>query len=331
MIDYQKIIRDYPWVLESQNIILSPDSDWMLCWLLLTKFTDSKVVGRYDWKIMLLQNWYDYNQCVFIDMDINRSHIKSVWHHCVMYNKRLTAINFQYRESCIQPNVFRNFDWRSNFQQKYPFWTIHLLVCILYKAWLIKWVKEEGIRPMLFTDWVRNNLFWYTENCLEWIDSMWISDKNNPLYYHFCGNEHSFYEIMHWLNSFLRIRDWWNAEWFYDWNAYVSWWRNKRTWDKLKFSKSNWDPINLIANWGLYHIHDIEKNRIVNFIKSISNYVWWEYSNDKRTWWNFNMKVFSKWDFSNKNLSNWTYLELMHQNPFSMAMTSWNNIEYTLE
>jgi len=173
MMDYEKIVEDFSWILEPQNIILSPDSDWMLCGLLLTKFTNSKIVWWYDWKIMLIKDWYEYQDCTFVDMDINRSNIKSVWHHCVIFNKRITGLNFNYRENCIQPNIIRNFDGKNDFQQKYPFGTVHLLICILHHAWLISSIDEQGIRPMLFTDWVWNNLFWYTENCLERIDYMW--------------------------------------------------------------------------------------------------------------------------------------------------------------
>jgi len=331
MMDYEKIVEDFSWILEPQNIILSPDSDWMLCGLLLTKFTNSKIVWWYDWKIMLIKDWYEYQDCTFVDMDINRSNIKSVWHHCVIFNKRITGLNFNYRENCIQPNIIRNFDGKNDFQQKYPFGTVHLLICILHHAWLISSIDEQGIRPMLFTDWVWNNLFWYTENCLERIDYMWINNPKNPLYYHFCGNQHSFYEIMQWLDSFLRMRDTYNAEWYYDWVSYIIWGRNKRTWDKLKFSKPNWEPINLVWNWTLYNIHEIEKVRIENFIKSMARYLWREYKEESWYWWDLHLKTFSKWDFKNINLTNSAYLDLMSNNPFSMAMTSSDNIEYTLD
>lgn len=331
MLDYSKVLRDYSWITESHDIILSPDSDWMLCWLLLTNFTNCRVVWYYDWKIMLIKDGIDYNNCVFVDMDVNRSNIKSIWHHCVMYNKKLIPETFEYWTNCLQPNLMRNFDWANNFQQKYPFGTIHLLVCVLHHAWIIDNIRPEWIWPLLFTDWVWNNLFWYTENCLERIDFLWINNQDNPLYYHFCGNSHSFYDIMKWLDTFLRTRDSFNAQWYFNWTEYVEWWRNKRTWDKLKISKPNWEINNLVKEWNLYKIHDVEVFRIKWFIKSMASYINWEYIEDKWEWDGFVLKEFTKWDFSNSKLNGKTYLDLMSKRPFSMAMTSWLNIEYTLE
>ena len=36
-IDYEKIVRDYPWIIKkNQNCILSPDSDGLLCGLFMS-------------------------------------------------------------------------------------------------------------------------------------------------------------------------------------------------------------------------------------------------------------------------------------------------------
>lgn len=53
-IDYDILIKKYPWVLKkSRNCVLSPDSDGLLCGLLMSKYLDWRIVGFYDGKIMI--------------------------------------------------------------------------------------------------------------------------------------------------------------------------------------------------------------------------------------------------------------------------------------
>ena len=331
VIDYSKILEDFPWIIEKkQKCILSPDSDGFLCGLFMTSLLDWDVSGFYDGKVLLIRDGLNVEDCVFLDMDVNRATIRSMGHHMVVYNKRLGHGNMSY-ENCIQPNIFRNFDGKNDFQRKYPFGTIHLLLGILQNSRLIDQLPANAIWPLLFTDGTWNNLFGYTENCLDWIEYLGITDESHILNYLFCANPHSFYSIMQGLNNFLRLRDSYNAVGYYANGGYTTGGRNKRTGDKLKISNPRGQLINLEENTtGLFRIHQQEKDRIANFITHMGNYVGLEYHTEKWIWEDFKVIQMQKGDFSNSSLSNISYIQLMEQNPFSMAMTSGVNIEYTL-
>src|SRR3990172_4616057 len=300
-IDYKKTVNSYSWLMESgHNIILSPDSDGFLCGLFLTNFLDSNICGFYDGKLLLLKKGIKTNGCIFVDVDINRNSVMSIGHHMVQYNKLLSAPNFQY-DNCIQPNLIRNFDGRSDFQRKYPFGTIHLLLAIYHEGGVINKLSENAVWPLLFTDGVWNNLFGYTENCLDWIYFLDIDDKNNILHNVFCDNNHSVYDVMRGINSFLRIRDSQNAKGFYSDGEYTEGGRNKRTGDKLRISNNRGEPINIQKqSQSLYKIHDLEKSRVISFIKHMATQIEWNFLPDKWTWENFSLYVFSKDDFSGK-------------------------------
>lgn len=333
-INYESIIERFPWIIETnRKCVLSSDSDGFLCGLLMTNFLNWEVVGFYDNKIVVFEKDYSLENIVFLDVDINRNNIQSIGHHVVLYNNRLKDVpNFNY-SSCIQPNLFRNIDGKSNFQRKYPFATIHLLIGILHEANIIKNIPDASIWPLLFTDGVWNNLFGYTENCLEWIDFLRINEKEHILNNLFCENDFSFYQIMLGLNQFLRNRDSFNAKGYYTNKEFQTGGRNKRTGDKLRLTNSKGELINLVSSSETYDIHKMEVDRIRNFIQLLANYLDWKVIEKNWNWGQFKLKKFKKRDFNNikKSLNNRTYLEMMKLNPFSYAMTSSINIEFTLE
>lgn len=332
-IDYDSILEKYPWIIsKNQNYIVSPDSDGFLSALLLTNFLGGRVVGYYDGKISLIHKEVKASDCIFLDMEINRPNIKSIGHHMVTYNKRINCNNSHFLQSCIQPNIIRNFDGKNDFQSKYPFGTVHLLIGILHNAKLINSLTKNSIWPLLFTDGVWNNLFGYTENCIEWINYLDITNPDNPMNKLFCSNHYSFYEIMLGLNDFLRMRDNYNAKGFLNSQGqYQVGGRNKRTGDKLKITDSKGNIINLIKEKDLFSIHKEEKSRIEGFVVSMSEYVGWPYKQDVWSWENFRLLKFTKSDLSKDSLNNRTYCSLMDKNPLSLAMTSGINIEFTLE
>ncbi len=56
-IDYNKIIEDNPWIAKrNQKCILSPDSDGLLCGLLMSHYLDWEIVGYYDGKVCVLKD-----------------------------------------------------------------------------------------------------------------------------------------------------------------------------------------------------------------------------------------------------------------------------------
>lgn len=334
-IDYKLLLSKYPWIIKKNHqYIISPDSDGFLSALLLTNFLGGRVVGFYDAKISLIHKDIKASDCIFLDVDINRPNIRSIGHHMVIYNKKIVDNNFNYPSNCIQPNVIRNFDGKNDFQAKYPFGTVHLLIGILHEAGIIDSLTKNSIWPLLFTDGVWNNLFGYTENCIEWINYLGIDEPTNSMNSLFCSSHYSFYEIMLGLNDFLRMRDNFNSEgYFNSGGQYQIGGRNKRTGDKLKITSSNGEPINIVKEEKYYSIHEKEKLRIEKFITSMSKYVDWAYDPNKWLWHDFRLLKFTKGNFSDtaKPLNNKSYTDLMDRNPISMAMTSGNDIEYTLE
>ena len=327
-VDYSEIIRQHGWIVAPrQKCILSPDSDGFLCGLLMSNILEWTIEGFYDGKVLLVRNGVSFEDCVFVDMDINRVNIKSIGHHMVIYNKRISHSNQQY-SNCIQPNMIRGFDGKKDFQKKYPFGTIHLLLGIIQQQGLIQSLNPQSLWPLLFTDGVWNNLFGYTENCLDWIQFLRINDSGHILNSIFCSSNYSFYEIMNGLNDFLRMRDNHNAQGYYQNNNYHSGGRKRRTGDKLRISGKDGDFINLEQQDNSLAIHEQEKNRIVGFISNMGEQFGFHYIPDKWRWDNLQLKIFRK--NICKSLNNTAYLNIMDQNPFSMAMTSGTDIEYTL-
>ena len=332
-VEYKDVLDAHSWVVErEQNYVISPDSDGFLSSLLLTSHLGGRVVGFYDGKLALIKKDIAAEDCIFIDVDINRPNIRSVGHHMVTYNKRLMPPNFHYPVSCIQPNVIRGFDGKSDFQKKYPFGTVHLLIGLLHTAQMLRPLPENALWPLLFTDGVWNNLFGYTENCIEWTNYLGINHATHPLNPIFCSSKHSFYEIMLGLNDFLRMRDTFNAAGYVPFGGvYQIGGRNLRTGDKLRISNSKGEPINIELSGKLYAIHETEKLRIEQFVTALSRYVDWKYDPTAWTWDDLRLLKFSKGDFSGRSLNNATYLEMMNNNPLSLAMTDGQNIEHTLE
>ena len=100
-INYEELIKKYPWVIEKNHkCILSPDSDGLLCGLLLSSFLDWKVKGFYDGKVLILEKGISAKDCIFLDMEIFRKEIKSFGHHMVLFNKNKKPSNWYNFENC---------------------------------------------------------------------------------------------------------------------------------------------------------------------------------------------------------------------------------------
>lgn len=331
-IDYCSIIEQYPWIVERENnAILSPDSDGFLCGLAYSYLLNWRIVGYYDGKNLILENGLSANQCVFLDMDIFRNILRSVGHHMVLYNKNRIPENWDQYSNCIQLNNIRNFDAQHDFQRKYPFGTIHFLLGILQSQKIIDTLSNSSIWALLFTDGVWNNLFGYTENCLDWLNFLGVINSTHILNPVFCGN-HTIYDVMDGINCFLRMRDSYNATGQYVNGTFISGAR-RRTGDKLRISDTSGDPINLVQDGDTFHIHENEASRITNFIGQLAEHMGWNYVNENWCWAGFRIFQFTKSDFNRRkgNLNTSNFNTLLQENPLSWAITSSLNMEFTLE
>ena len=64
-IDYSEVLEKYPWIVEDgHSCVLSPDSDGLLCGLLMSRFKKWNVVGFYDDKVAGNQEYF--NETVYL-------------------------------------------------------------------------------------------------------------------------------------------------------------------------------------------------------------------------------------------------------------------------
>src|SRR3989344_2312963 len=147
-IDYDKLIEKFPFIIEKDiNCILSPDSDGLLCGLLMSDFLNWKIKGFYDGKMLILENGVSAKDCVFLDMEIFRKDIKSFGHHMLLLNKNSKPLSWVNFKNCIQPNNLREYDGLHDFRLKCPLATIHMLLGILGHKFNIK-TSDDAIAPL---------------------------------------------------------------------------------------------------------------------------------------------------------------------------------------
>lgn len=308
-INYEDIFKKYPWIIEkSHNCILSPDSDGLLCGLFMSHYLNWKIRGFYDGKILLIEDKFKMEECVFLDMEIFRKNVQSLGQHMVMFNRDKLPINWDKFDNAISANNLRNFDVRHNFKEKYPFGSIHLLIAIIGQQLHFK-IPKEAICPILYTDGTFKNLFNYPENCLNWLKFLGADSKKHPLYSIFFNDHYSISQLM------VALRDLF-AEFSTIGNG-------KRGGDKIKISDRKGQPVNLNDN----EFKNAIKIQSEKLLLMLSNKTGWKYNPKNWTWKNYDIYKFKKGSIK-PGLARYNYL--MAKNPLSLAIISGNSIEYTL-
>lgn len=313
-INYPDLIRNYPWIIEeNQDVVLSPDSDGLLCGLLMSNLLNWNIVGFYDGKILILKNGLSAKNCIFLDMEIFRKDVKSLGQHMVLFDKNKKPDKWNNFSECIQANNLRNYDFKNNFPLKYPFASIHLLLGILGSRKKIE-IKKSAICPLLYTDGTFKNLFNYPENCLSWLNFLEANSKDNTLHEIFYNEHYSINSLMVSLKEFFEKLKKMNED--------------KRGADKIKISNAKGNPINLTKNKDLFSLDDKTRDMAKNFLELLADLTGWDYKGEKWLWNNFSVYKFKK---ESIKPSNGRYAELINKNPLSLAITSTLGIEYTLE
>ncbi len=323
--DFEAILEAYPWIDERDRYcILSPDSDGLLCGLFMSKFRGWKIVGFYDAKVAVVNKRYVESDIILLDGEIFRKSVKSVGHHMLKLNKNRN-VDFSAFEQCIQPNLIRNYDGKHDFRLKYPLATIHLLISIISYADYRKGkreisLNEKAIAPLFFTDGVFNVLFSYPENVLNWLPYLRINESWNPLKNIFENNEFSVYETMNLMHDFFKKRD------------EITF--GKERGDRLKLSSKDGSPYNIESDGkSLVKINNEAVKRIKQFISILGESTEWGFNEDSWVCWKgLNFYKFNKKDFKSQgwNLTNQCFEKFLELNPLSWAMTSGENIEFTL-
>lgn len=182
-INYDEILEKYPWLLkESQNAIISPDADGMLCGLFMSHFLGWKIVGYYDnGKNLILKKGISADDCVFLDTEIYRPNIKSIGHHISLFRQHNTNINHEGYKNCLNPNTLRGRTLKDKFSLKYPMGTIHLLLCIVSQKIEIKYLDNSFFVILQADGTINRFLDRYSENLFDWLKYLRISDKDNIL------------------------------------------------------------------------------------------------------------------------------------------------------
>ncbi len=329
----QQILTKYPWIKgENQKLIISPDSDGFLSALLLMNYFNAEVVGYYDCKVMLCREDVDPRDCTFVDLDIFCKDIKSVGHHMVCYNKNRKPNNWHHYDNCIQPNNFRSFDCQHNFQQKYPFATVHFLLSLLEHVKPIH-LAPGAVVPLLFSDGVCNNLFGYPENCLDWF--LWLNaNEEDSVLHQVFYKEMPFSTVMEHMDNFFKERDRYNSACYYDCQEKRVIARNRsRSGHHMILSLSDGSPVNIVKNEkGTYEIFEQERTRTRGFIQFMADLMGWQALPEK---WNFSHMKFYKFKKESMGLNTATRLNQGNYNAmvegdcFSMAITAGTTIEYT--
>jgi hypothetical protein len=321
-LNYPELLTLYPWIIQrNKKCILSPDSDGLLCGLFMSKYLGWKIVGYYDGKVLLLKQGVSTHDedCVFLDMEIYREHVKSVGHHMVLLNKRRIPNGWSNYSNCLQPNNLRTYDGKHDFRLKYPLATIHFLLGIVGSQYTID-IPVSAIAPLFFTDGTFNVLYSYPENVLNWLNYLGIERNGNPLRKIFMHDHFTVYEQMKIMDEFFRKRDKLNIP-------------GERG-DKFGISESRGQFKNIEdqAN-GMFKVTDIEQRKVKGFINLLAETTGWEFNEDAWTFENLKCYKFSKGSFEGRHwtVSDRDFEQLMRLNPLSWAMTSGLNIEFTLE
>jgi len=324
LIDYDKIIQKYPWILkENINCIISPDSDGLLSALFMSYYLKWNVIGFYDGKVMLIKDGHScFNEnTVFLDMEVCRRGVRSIGHHMLRlnFNAEVTNNIWSNFENCIQPNNLRGYDGKHYFRLKYPLATIHLLLGILSSKFKIELTKD-AICPLFFVDGTFKVLYSYPENVLNWLHYLRFSEDNNALRYIFLNDHYTVYSQIIGMDNFFRKRDEISVP-------------NERG-DRLRISRTDGSPYNVRKNnYNLYDIDSDAKLRIIKFINLLSSLAGWSFNESKWSFTDFKLFKFTKSDFKNRrwNINNTNFSKLLNLNPLSWAMTSGENIEFTEE
>jgi hypothetical protein len=311
-VDYRDLIAKYPWIVKrGQNCILSPDSDGFLCGLLMSHYLGWKIRGFYDGKVLVVEKGISLQDCIFLDMEIFRSNIRSVGQHMVMYDKADPPPNWGNFRNCIAANNLRNYDFKNDFKLKYPFGTVHILLSILGQNQKVS-IPKSAIAPLLYTDGTFKSQFNYPENCLSWLDFLGANNTNNPLQKVFLNRHYSTYELMNELKDlFAKV-------------SVIG--GGKRGGDKIKISDSRGNIANIDSQ--THWLKSATRTQAEAFLKTLASKSGWNFVPMNWSWGPYQTIRFRKGSIKPGKAR---YNALLAQNPISLAIISRNSIEYTLD
>ena len=201
-LNYQSLLERYHWLKdENKSAVISPDVDGFLCGLIMSYYLNWEIIGFYDGSKMLIGKSKDWRECIFLDMEIYQKDICSIGNHLLLYNKNQKPSTWEENFSqCINPNNLREFDKIHDFKRKYPFGTIHFLICLLENIVGNVKISEKAIGIILFADGVFKSIMNYPENCIDWLN--WLNAKELKIFEYF--KEAKLTDIIHSLEKIFK-------------------------------------------------------------------------------------------------------------------------------
>ena len=166
---------------DKRFIITSPDVDGLLSSAILQEKYDSKVIGCYTTKHLLLfdgQKISDAVNALWLDHDISHPSILCIGQHLTLTKKsdKLPRRN----SASFNPNVHYKQSFEDSFKgtrgrgrDKYPFGTCHLLLHLMEGTHL----NKLEIAMLAHADGTFANMCSYEENCNIWRDLMFMDNQ----------------------------------------------------------------------------------------------------------------------------------------------------------
>lgn len=316
--DPSAALQRHPWLGQrDQNCIISPDADGLVCGLFMSHHFGWTVRGFYDGKVLVHDGRIRPSSCVFLDMEIFRAGVRSAGQHMLLFNKRHVPENWSNFDDCFSINNHRGYDANQEFSLKYPFGTIHFLLAALQTSASIT-LPETAVAPLLFIDGTYHNLFRYTENSLDWLRYLRITEPGNPLHRLFMEDEHTIHRLMSLMDQFWAARDELSAP-------------GERG-DRIAITRrgGSGEPHNLVStNSGRFDFDNEARERGEAFLRLLADATGWTYEPAKWVWRGWRLALFEKGQLEGITIPK--FRDLMEQEPLSLAITAGRRIEYTLD
>jgi len=304
-INYESVINQYPWIIEKNHkCVVSPDTDGILCGLFMSHHLNWKIVGYYDGKTLVIERSIKPWECIFLDMEIFNKKYKSMGQHMLLYNNNSIPDNWDNFQNCINPNNIRGFEAKHHFRQKYPFATIHLLMCIV-RTKIEFSIPRSAITVLLYVDGTFKNLLNYPENCIGWLHFLKAKDKNSPIAP--ILNIFASQRISSMMHDLERIFDEFRK---------IS--NGQKREDKIKLSN--------IKNGSF---DDNLRTKTIKLMQFLSNHTEWTFKKNNWAMNNLISKNLKKVIIPTGKLNDAKYREIISKNPVSFAITGTKRMEYT--
>ncbi len=171
-----RIFQKHSWLLTRDlAIVTSPDFDGLLCALLGAAHLDWRLVGFYDGQTLALATPIAHIQeLVFLDVEIYRPAVRSLGNHLLQWDKHLPTLGFA---QTLNPNLLRSITCRE-FDRKYPFGTFHFMLALLLAGRIsisLPTVTSHLVSIFLYPDGTHQNTLKYRTNAQDWV--AWLGVK----------------------------------------------------------------------------------------------------------------------------------------------------------